>query len=334
MQRREFITVLGGAAAAWPVIARAQQPTKIKRIAMVDPSIKVDDMTVGGAWWYRAFFEEVTRLGYVEGRNLVVERYSGEGRTEHYAELTRNVVSTHPDLIFAVGAKIASLFKMATITIPIVTITADPVTMGLVSSIARPGGNITGVTIDAGFEIYGKRIGLLIEAAPKISHLGYLASQKTWEGPIGPAVRNAATRAGISLTGELLGGSVNEQEYQRVFNSMERDGVDAFMASDDSEHIAFMTTIVDLAAKSRIPAIYPYRGFVDAGGLMVYTLDYVRIWRRIANLVDQILKGANPGDIPFYQETKFELVINLKAAKTLGLELPATLLGRADEVIE
>jgi len=334
MQRREFITVLGGAAAVWPVIARAQQPTKIKRIAMVDPSIKIDDMTVGGAWWYRAFFEEVTRLGYAEGRNLVVERYSGEGRIEHYAELTRNVVSTHPDLIFAVGPKIASLFKTATITIPIVTITADPVAMGLVSSIARPGGNITGVTTDAGFEIYGKRIGLLIEAAPKISHLGYLASQKVWEGPIGPAVRNAATRAGISLTGELLGGSVNEQEYQRVFNSMERDGVDAFMASDDSEHLAFVTTIVDLAAKSRIPAIYPFRVFVDAGGLMVYTLDYVKIWRRVANLVDQILKGANPGDIPFYQETKFELVINLKAAKTLGLELPATLLGRADEVIE
>jgi putative ABC transport system substrate-binding protein len=333
MQRREFITVLGGAAAAWPVIARAQQPTKIKRIAMVDPSIKVDDMTVGGAWWYRAFFEEVTRLGYVEGRNLVVERYSGEGRTEHYAELTRNVVSTHPDLIFAVGPKLTLLFKMATRTIPIVTVSVDPIATGLVPSIARPGGNITGVAIDAGYAIYGKRIGLLIEAVPKLSNIGYLSSQRLWEGFMGPAVREAASQAGISLTGGLLGG-FNEQEYQRVFNSMERDGVDALMTSDDAEHFAFITTIVDFAAKGRLPAIYPYRVFVDAGGLMVYTLDYVKIWRRLANLVDQILKGANPGDIPFYQETKFELVINLKAAKTLGLELPATLLGRADEVIE
>src|ERR1035437_5067087 len=136
MQRREFITVLGGAAAAWPVIARAQQPTKIKRIVMVDPSIKVGDMTVSDAWWYRAFFEEVTRLGYVEGRNLLVDRYSGEARLEHYAELVRDVASTHPDLIFAVGPVLASLFKKATTTIPIVTITADPTAMGLVPNIA------------------------------------------------------------------------------------------------------------------------------------------------------------------------------------------------------
>ncbi len=136
------------------------------------------------------------------------------------------------------------------------------------------------------------------------------------------------------MTGELLGSSFTEQEYQRVFNLMEKDPVDGLMVSDEIEHATFMTTIVELAAKSRIPAIYTYRAFVDAGGLMVYTLDYVNVWRRLANLVDQILKGANPGEIPFYQETRFELVINLKTAKALGLELPATLLGRADEVIE
>jgi putative ABC transport system substrate-binding protein len=333
MRRREFITLLGGGTAAWPVIARAQQSAKIKRIALVDPSIKVGDMTVGGALGYRAFFEELSHLGYVEGRNLVVERYSGEGRIEHYPELVRDIVSTHPDLVFANGPKLTLLFKMATRTIPIVTLSVDPIATGLVPSIARPGGNITGVAIDAGFSIYGKRIGLLIEAVPKLSNIGYLSSQRLWEGFMGPAVREAASQAGITLTGELLGG-FNEQEYQRVFSSMERDGVDALMTSDDAEHLAFMTTIVDLAAKSRLPAIYPYRQYVDAGGLMTYTLDYVDVSHRLASLVDQILKGANPGDIPFYQETKFQLVINLKTAKALGLELPATMIDRADEVIE
>jgi putative ABC transport system substrate-binding protein len=333
MRRRDFITLFGGTAAAWPIIARAQQPAKMKRIALVDPAAKVGDITVSGPWWYRVFFEELSRLGYVEGRNLLVDRYSGEGRTEHYAELVRDVVNTHPDLIFTATGFLALLCKAATTTIPILTISSDPIGVGLVPSIARPGGNVTGVAVDGGFEIYGKRIGLLIEAISKPSNVGYLASRGYWERPIGAAVREAASRARISLTGELLG-SFNEQEYQRVFNSMERDRTDALIFSEETEHVSYLMAIVELAAKSRIPAIYAIRDFVKAGGLMSYSPDLREIMRREANLIDQILKGTKPGDIPFYQEAKFELAINLKTAKALGLEMPATLVGRADEVIE
>jgi putative ABC transport system substrate-binding protein len=332
MKRREFICFIGGAT-AWPLAARAQQPAKMKRIAMVHPSHNVGDLSIAGMRYYRAFFEELGRLGYIEGQNLAVERYSGEGRTERYAELVRDIVGSQPDLIFSISGGLASLFKTATTTIPIVTIASDPVFLGLVPSIARPGGNITGVTVDGGSEIIGKRIELLIEAISKPSNVGYLASQGFWERLLGVEAQKAAKQVGISLAGELLGG-FNEPEYRRVFAAMEQDHVDAIIVSEEVEHITHRRTLVELAAKSRIPAVYAYREFVDLGGLLAYSVDLMDIFRRIANLIDKILKGAKPGDVPFYQPIKFELVINLKTAKALGLELPATLLGRADEVIE
>ena len=337
MRRRDFITALG-IAATWPLAARAQQPTKMKRIAFVHPSAKVSeissDISVSGRPYYGAFFEELSRLGYVEGQNLGVERYSGEGRPERYAELARDVVNTHPDLILAVAARLSLDFKMATTTIPIVSLIIDPIAMGLVASIARPGGNITGVAIAAGLEIIGKRMGLLVEAMPKLSTVGYLASRPFWEDSRGAAVREAAKRAGISLKAALLGSAFNEAEYQRVFRSMEQDRADALMVSDESENLTNRATIIELAAKGRIPTIYSYREFVEVGGLMAYSIDLADMYRRLANLIDKILRGANPGDIPFYQPTKFDLSINLKTAKALGLEMPAMLLGRADEVIE
>jgi putative tryptophan/tyrosine transport system substrate-binding protein len=332
MRRRDFITALG-TAATWPLAARAQQPAKMKRIAFVNSAGNVSRISVSGEPFYRAFFEELSRLGYVEGQNLGVERYSGEGRTERYAELARDVVNTHPDLILAVGARLSLDFKMATTTIPIVTMIIDPIATGLVASIARPGGNITGVAISAGLEIIGKRMGLLVEAMPKLSTVGYLASRPFWEDPRGAAVREAAKQAGISLSPVMLS-AFDKAEYQRVFRSMEQDRADAFMVSDEPENSTNRKTIVELAAKGRIPAIYPFRDYVEAGGLMAYSIDLADISRRLANLIDKILKGANPGDIPFYQPTKFELSINLKTAKALGLEMPAMLLGRADEVIE
>jgi putative ABC transport system substrate-binding protein len=333
MRRRDFITAFG-TAAAWPLAVRAQQPAKIKRIAVVHPVEKVGNMTINGRRSFRVFFEELSRLGYVEGQNLGVERYSGEGRPERYAELARDVVNTHPDLIVAVAARLSLDFKMATTTIPIVTIVIDPIALGLVASIARPGGNITGVTIAGGLEITGKRMGLLVEAMPKLSSLSYLVSRPFWEDSRGAAVREAAKRAGISLKAALLGSAFNEAEYQRVFRSMEQDRADALLVSHEAEHFTYRATIIELAAKDRIPTMYAYREFVQVGGLMAYSIDQAEIYRRLANLIDKILRGANPGDIPFYQPTKFELSINLKTAKALGLEMPAMLLGRADEVIE
>jgi putative tryptophan/tyrosine transport system substrate-binding protein len=197
MRRRKFITLLGGAVAVWPVAARAQQPAKMKRIAYVNSSGEVSVISASGRPTYRVFFQELSRLGYVEGQNLGVERHSGEARPERYAELARDVVNTHPDLIFAVGGRLSLDFKMVTTTIPIVTIIIDPIALGLVASIARPGGNITGVAISAGLEIIGKRMGLLVEAMPKLSTVGYLASRPFWEDPRGAATQEAAKRLGL-----------------------------------------------------------------------------------------------------------------------------------------
>lgn len=335
MKRREFITLFfGGTAATWSLSARAQQPAKMKRIAFVSPSRNIGEMSLRGPPHYRAFFEELSRLGYVEGQNLGVERYSGGGQPERYAELVRDVVKTHPDLIVALAASLSLDFKTATTTIPVVTIVNEPTVLGLVPSIARPGGNITGVTISAGLELIGKRIGLLLEAVPKLSTVSYLVSQSTWDDQRGAAAREAAKRAGVSFKAAVLGSAFNEAEYQRIFRSIEQDRADALIVSDEAEHLPFRATIVGLAAKGRIPTIYPFREFVEGGGLMAYSIDLPDTFRRLANLADQVLRGANPADIPFFQPTKFEMSINLKTAKVLGLEIPPMLVARADEVIE
>jgi putative ABC transport system substrate-binding protein len=181
MRRRDFITLFGGTAATWSLAARAQQSAKMRRIAFVNPAAEVSEMNVSGRPYCRAFFEELARLGYVEGQNLRVDRYSGGGRIEGYAELVRDVVNTHPDLILTIGVRLSLDFKMATTTIPVVTVVFDPIALGLVASIARLGGNVTGVTIAGGFEIIGKRMGLLVEAMPKLSTLGFLASRPFWK---------------------------------------------------------------------------------------------------------------------------------------------------------
>src|SRR5258708_1325375 len=289
MRRRDFITAFG-TAAAWPLAVRAQQPAKINRLAVVHAVARSGNMTINGRRSFRVFFEELSRLGYVEGQNLGVERYAGEGGPERYAELARDVVNTHADLILAVGGRLSLDFKMATTTVPIVAIIVDPIALGLVASIARPGGNITGVAVAAGLEIIGKRMGLLVEAMPKLSTVGYLASRPYWEDdPRGAVTREAAKQAGISLKAALLGNAFNEAEYQRVFRSMEQDRADALMVSDEPEHVTYRATIVELAAKGRIPTIYQFREFVEIGGLMAYSIDQADAYRRLANLIDKIL---------------------------------------------
>jgi putative ABC transport system substrate-binding protein len=331
MQRREFITVLCGTGVTWPSVLLAQQPATTKRIAMVHPAEKVGNMTITGRRFFRAFFEELGKSGYVEGQNLLVERYSGEGRPEHLAELAREVVSTRPDLIVALSGAVASHFKEAT-TIPIIATSSDPIVAGLVPSLAHPAGNITGVSVDAGIAIWGKRLELLREALTKLSNARFLTLQRDMLEA--SAVREAANRAQISLVDTLLGSPINEAAYQRVFTSMKQDQVDGLVVSAEAEHIANRVVIAELAAKNRIPAIYPFREFTEVGGLLAYSVDLGETARLMADIVGKVLKGANPRDIPFSQQTKFELIVNLKASRALGLEISPTLVARSDEVIE
>jgi putative ABC transport system substrate-binding protein len=339
MKRREFIAALGGAAAStslWPLAARAQQPAKMKRIAIVHPNIDVSDLSITSEHLgYRTLFEELRRRGYSEGRNFVVERYSAGGQTDRYADLARDVVRTNPDLILPIANPLVLSFKEATTKIPLVAVAGNMVASGIVPSLARPGGNITGISTDVGGnDIWGKRLALLLEATPKSSNARFLTLRSYWERVQGKAVRQEATQLGISLDGALLDGTIDESQIRRVFNAMEQDRVDALMVLDDVGLFPHRQLIVELAAKSRIPTIYAHRIFVEPGGLMTYSFDLAEMYRHAAGQIDRILRGENSGDIPVFQATRYEFIVNLKTAKALGLELPAALVARADEVIE
>jgi putative ABC transport system substrate-binding protein len=333
MRRREFIA--GLLVAATTVRTQAQQSEKVYHIAIVHLSAAVADLSETGTPRFVAFFKELRRLGYVEGQNIVVERYSGAGRTEHYSELASEVVGQKPDLILTIRSRMVQHFKAATATIPVIGLMADPVPMGIVDSLARPGGNITGICTDSGPEVIGKRLELLREAVPRMSKGGFLASRRVWEGPFGiAALQPAAERIGISIIGPPLEGALREAEYRRVFDVLRQSRPDAVIVGDQAENLTNARLIAELAAMSRLPTIYTYREQVDAGGLMAYAPDLLDIYRRAAGYVDQILKGAKPGEVPIYLADRLELVVNVKAAKAIGLTIPPSLLMRADEVIE
>jgi putative ABC transport system substrate-binding protein len=333
MRRREFIAGLMFAATMGR--AQAQQTGKVYRIAFAHPTVPVADQNQAtrGSLAIPAIFEELTRLGYVEGRNLLIERYSGEGRAEHYPELAREIVSRNPDLIIAFSHFLVLDLKAVTSTIPVVGIFGQAVESGIVPSLARPGGNITGVSVDVGADQWAKRVQLLKEAVPQATRLGWLQTRETRE-LYSAEKRDMELKNSISIVGPPLEPPFDEQEYQRVFAALAQEAADSLLVSDEPENITYRTLIAELAAKGRLATIYPYRQFVEAGGLIAYGIDLSDLGHRIADMVDQILKGAKPADIPIFLPTKFELSINLKAAKTLGIELPPLLMTRADNVIE
>jgi putative ABC transport system substrate-binding protein len=333
MRRRDFIAGLMFAAAMGR--AQAQQTGKVYRIAFAHSTLPVADQNQAskGSVLVPAIFEELLRLGYFEGRNLLIERYSGEGRALHYPDLVRQIVSRNPDLIIAFNNFLVLDVKAATSTIPIVGIFARPVESGIVPSLARPGGNITGVSTDAGLDLQAKRMQLLKEALPQMSKLGILYTRNLFEH-YGGEIREEALRNSVSIVGPPLEWPTDEQEYHRVFSAFAEEGAEGLVVADQSEHFVHRRLIVELAAKHRLPTIYVYPPFVEAGGQMPYGIDLSDLGHRVADMVDQILKGAKPADIPIFLPTKFELSINLKTAKTLGIELPPLLVARADHVIE
>jgi putative tryptophan/tyrosine transport system substrate-binding protein len=333
MRRREFVTLVSSAA-AWPFTARAQQAATKQRIAIFHPAIPPTLLTeTGGGSAWRAFFGELRRLGYVEGENLIIERYSAEGHHERYADLARQIVTRNPDVIVTGTNPVVIVFKAATSTIPVVAFMIDPLQAGLVTSLGRPGGNLTGITLDAGVENWAKRLQILKEAIPSTAKVAFLGMREGWEGSSGQLVRDAGAQLGISVF-FTLPQQGNASEIEGAFAAIEQQRPDAFLVSGEGDLYAHRRLIAELAEKKGLPMMSPYRDYVEAGALMGYAVDLAELLRRMADDVHQILKGAKPGDIPIYQPTKFQLLINLKTAKALALTLSPALLARADEVIE
>jgi putative ABC transport system substrate-binding protein len=335
MRRRAFLSVVCGAV-AWPLAAAAQQSTNKKRLAIFSPSEPSADLhehSKTKAW--RALFAELRRLGQIEGQNLKVERYGREQNTAGPEALATEVVRSNPDVILVAGPG-AVIFKKLTTRIPIVVITGDPVKQGIAESLAHPGGNFTGVSIDAGPSIHGKRIALLREIIPTMSKLGCLALRLQWNEPAttGPTIRAAAETAGLALAVSLLEFGASEADYRAAVESISRDGANAVMVVDSPEVFQNSTLIAKLLGDAKLPAIFHNVEAVEAGGLMAYSFDLIELYKRVANNIDAILRGAKPGDIPIYQVTKFELSINLKTAKQLGLSVPPALVASADKLIE
>jgi putative tryptophan/tyrosine transport system substrate-binding protein len=321
--RRGFIKLTGGAILAQPFAASAQQPRPPRRIALVHSGIAAEKLTeTGGTFWIRRFHEELRALGYREGGNLVIERFSAEGASSRFAALATDIAGRKPEVIISNSNPLIKALMEAAPTTPVVGIMGNPVAAGLAPDIARPGGTLTGVSIDGGPGIAAKRLQILKEAMPGAIRIAFLLNS-----------RAELQRSGVSLMTRMLD-EVNEATLRRVFAEMTDEKIDAALVSEDGSFLARRALIVELAVQHRIPAIYAYREYAEAGGLLSYGPELGDLARRMANDVHQILGGAKPGDIPIYLPTKYELVLNLKAAKALDLTIPQSVLAQADEVIE
>jgi putative tryptophan/tyrosine transport system substrate-binding protein len=327
LQRREFITLLGGAAAAWPLAARAQQPGKIPRIGFL--GAQSADSYASQLEGFRLGLRD---LGYVEGTTIVIEYRWAEGKYERLRELVAELIRSNVDVIVTHGTPGALAAKQATTAIPIVvTLLGDPVASGIIASLARPEGNITGQSFFSP-ELAAKRIELLKELMPQMTRVAVLMN------PGNPVVIGAELQA-MQITAQSLKVELQQvlvsgpNEFNSAFERMQQGSVAAVAVSDDSMFIANMRAIAAMATTRRFLSI-GNKEFAQAGGLMGYGIDFFATYRRAAVFVDRILKGGKPADIPIEQATKFNVVINLKTAKALGLEVPATVLARADEVIE
>ncbi len=328
MRRREFIAL--AAASAFACSARAQQPTRQRRIGVVLPGwdgTKINPIEA-------EFLNGLVRHGYVEGRNLIVDRYAAMGNMARFPELAAKVASNHPEVILTGAPPMTLALEAATQTIPIVTVIGDPVALGLVSSLARPGGNVTGITVDAGAELSGKRLALLREMRPNATRLAYLSSSQALKQPQATAVKQAAEALRLSLLHVDLGNSLNEGAYQAAYDLVAKMGAELLLVSDEPQHLPNSKVLVGIAMSAQIPAMYPFRDLVVAGGLMAYYRDLFDAFRQVADQVAQILDGGNPSEMPFRQPTAFKFSINTRAARDIGIIVPSTLLASADEVIE
>jgi len=323
MRRREFITLLG-AATAWPRRTRAQQAGKLPTIGFLGAD------AAAFAPWTAAFVARLGELGWIEGKTVAIEYRWSQGRSERYAEIAAEFVSRKVDVIVTVGSAVP-IVRQATVVIPIVfAVGIDPVGSGLVASLAQPGGNVTGLSIQAN-ELAGKRLEFARELVPQLHRLAIMFNV----GNAQPVLEMGETQAAARMLGFEVAPLVIQraEDIAPAFQGL-KTRADALYVTVDQLMVANRSSILASALDARMPTIFSTRDFVKAGALMSYGPSYTERFGRAADYVDKILRGANPADLPVEQPTKFELVINVTTAKALGLDVPPPLLARADEVIE
>ena len=327
MQRREFITLLSGIVAAWPLAARAQQPAKIPRIGFLGNSTATMEANPIGP-----LRDGLRELGYEEGRNVIIEFRWADGKYDQFPALVAELLAAKVDVIITAGTPATLAIKKATSTVPLVFIAVgDPVGTGVVPNLGRPGGNITGLSSIAP-DLEGKRLELLREVVPKLSHVAFFLNPAN---AFHTASMRQARVAAQSLGIKLQPMEVNKSEQlDGAFASIVKEKPDALLILADRIFLHNRKRMMEFAIQQRLPSVNAYRELVEAGGLISYGPSYEDMHRRAAVYVDKILKGTKPADLPIEQPTKFTLLINLKTAKTLGLTVPPTLVARADELIE
>ena len=328
MKRREFITLLGGST-AWPIVARAQPVRTVPIVGLVSIGASPNDPAN-----LRPFLEQMRELGYVEGQNIVFDRRFAAGDDGLIAGFVADLVRRPVDIIVATGTREVVAAKQATPSIPIVTfITPDPIGMGFAQSLARPSGNVTGLTtMDA--EIYGKRTELLKQAVPNLKRVGVLISGRQLLYTRGSPWAQNFEAAARSLGVELNIVEADEYNLDSAIAALAKNGAQGLVVTSDGVYVALGKPLAESAIKHRLPGIFAFREQVRAGGLLAYAAKVEDLSRRAAFFVDRIVRGERPAELPIERPTKFELVINLKTAKALGLEIPPALLALADEVIE
>jgi putative ABC transport system substrate-binding protein len=326
MKRREFITLLGGAAVAWPVVARAQQT---KRIGVLTP-LSPDEPVFKAR--FEIFQRELERLGWLPGRNLRLDYRFGAGESDRYPALAQELIASQPDVIVGHTTQVATVLHRATHAIPIVFFdVSDPIGAGFIANLARPGANMTGVLLyEAG--IVGRWLAMLKEIAPYLTRVAVLGNPKTTAFDYFQAAAEAAAPSiPVDLFPTRVAGATEIEHAIDSFASASNGGL---LVLPDPTTVRNRALIVELAARHRLPAVYPFRLFIAAGGLMAYETDISEISRLMASYVDRILRGTKPADLPVQVPTKYATVVNLKTAKAIGLDVSPTLLARADEVIE
>jgi len=329
VKRRQFITLLGGAAAAWPLAARAQQPAGGTRRVGVLLGRNADDPEAKAA--VAAFRQGLESLGWSEGRNIRIDYRFAAGRIDQFPVLARELVALQPDAILCQGTAITAAFQRESRTIPIVFVAvSDPMGSGYVANLARPGGNLTGFLMYEA-SITGKWLAMLKEVAPSLARAALLVSPSTAYDYFIQAAATTAPSLAIELVPSLV---ENAGDIERAIESFARAPNGGLVLPPDNTTLVHRDLVIALAARHRLPAVYAFRVFARAGGLMSYSADDIEMYRRAASYVDRILRGEKPADLLVQVPTKYETALNLKTAKALGLSVPPGLLLAADEVIE